>query len=115
MSTDSNKTGHSINPAASEQGISKGLANYGDRGFSLFLRKAFIKGAGYTDSALERPVIGITNTASAYNPCHGNAPQLIEAVKRGVMLAGGLPMDFPTISIHESFSQPNSMFLRNLM
>ena len=115
MSKDNNKTGHSINPAVSEQGISKGLANYGDRGFSLFLRKAFIKGAGYTDSALERPVIGITNTASAYNPCHGNAPQLIEAVKRGVMLAGGLPMDFPTISIHESFSQPNSMFLRNLM
>jgi len=81
----------------------------------LFLRKVIIKGAGVTDSALARPVIGITNTGSAYNPCHGNAPQLIEAVKRGVMLAGGLPMDFPTISIHESFSQPTSMFLRNLM
>ena len=96
-------------------GMKKGLTHYGDQGFSLFLRKAFIKGAGYTDAALERPVIGIANTGSAYNPCHGNAPQLIEAVKRGVMLAGGLPMDFPTISIHESFSQPNSMFLRNLM
>ncbi|MSQ74490.1 MAG: dihydroxy-acid dehydratase [Rhodoferax sp.] len=96
-------------------GMTKGLTHYGDPGFSLFLRKAFIKGAGFTDSALARPVIGITNTGSAYNPCHGNAPQLIEAVKRGVMLAGGLPMDFPTISIHESFSQPNSMFLRNLM
>ena len=96
-------------------GMTKGLTHYGDPGFSLFLRKAFIKGAGFTDSALARPVIGITNTGSAYNPCHGNAPQLIEAVKRGVMLAGGLPMDFPTISIHESFSQPTSMFLRNLM
>ena len=96
-------------------GIRKGLANYGDSGFSLFLRKAFIKGAGYTDEALDRPVVGICNTGSAYNPCHGNAPQLIEAVKRGVMLAGGLPMDFPTISIHESFSQPTSMYLRNLM
>ena len=74
-------------------GMRKGLTSYGDRGFSLFLRKAFIKGAGYTDEALDRPVIGITNTGSAYNPCHGNAPQLIEAVKRGVMLAGGLPMD----------------------
>ena len=42
-------------------------------------------------------------------------PQLIEAVKRGVMLAGGLPMEFPTISIHESFSAPTSMYLRNLM
>jgi len=93
----------------------KGLTNYGDAGFSLFLRKAFIKGAGYTESALERPVIGIANTGSAYNPCHGNAPQLIEAVKRGIMLAGGLPMDFPTISLHESFSQPTSMYLRTLM
>jgi len=42
-------------------------------------------------------------------------PQLIEAVKRGVMLAGGLPMEFPTVSIHESFSAPTSMYLRNLM
>ncbi len=97
------------------KGLSKGLTNYGDSGFSLFLRKAFIKGAGYTDDALSRPVIGIVNTGSGYNPCHGNAPQLIEAVKRGVMLAGGLPVDFPTISVHESFSQPTSMYLRNLM
>jgi dihydroxy-acid dehydratase len=96
-------------------GLRKSLTSYGDNGFSLFLRKAFIKGAGYTDSALDRPVIGIVDTGSAYNPCHGNAPQLIEAVKRGVMLAGGLPMDFPTISIAESFSQPTSMYLRNLM
>ena len=96
-------------------GLSKGLTNYGDAGFSLFLRKAFIKGAGYSDSALERPVVGIADTGSAYNPCHGNAPQLIEAVKRGVMLAGGLPMPFPTISIHESFARPTSMLLRNLM
>ncbi len=96
-------------------GLRKGLTSYGDAGFSLFLRKAFIKGAGYTDAALDRRVIGIANTGSAYNPCHGNAPQLIEAVKRGVMLAGGLPMDFPTISIHESFAAPTSMYLRNLM
>ncbi|MEM5315157.1 IlvD/Edd family dehydratase [Paraburkholderia sp. JHI869] len=97
------------------QGMRGGLTNYGDTGFSLFLRKAFIKGAGYTDDALERPVIGITNTGSAYNPCHGNVPQLLEALKRGILLAGGLPMEFPTISIHESFSQPTSMFMRNLM
>jgi dihydroxy-acid dehydratase len=99
----------------SGEGFKKGLTSYGDKNFSLFLRKAFIKGAGYTDAALERPVIGIANTGSSYNPCHGNAPQLIEAVKRGVMLAGGLPMDFPTISVHESFASPTSMYLRNLM
>ncbi len=95
--------------------MQKGLTSYGDAGFSLFLRKAFIKGAGYTDKALDRPVIGITNTGSSYNPCHGNMPQLIEAVKRGILMAGGLPMDFPTISVHESFASPTSMFLRNLM
>ncbi|MFM0076560.1 dihydroxy-acid dehydratase [Paraburkholderia sediminicola] len=98
-----------------KSGLRKGLTNYGDEGFSLFLRKAFIKGAGYTDDALSRPIVAIANTGSAYNPCHGNAPQLIEAVKRGVMLAGGLPVEFPTISIAESFSHPTSMYLRNLM
>ena len=96
-------------------GMRKGLTSYGDEGFSLFLRKAFIKGAGYTDAALDRPVIGITNTGSAYNPCHGNMPQLLEALKRGIMLAGGLPMEFPTLSLHESFASPTSMYLRNLM
>ena len=98
-----------------DKGLEKGLTSYGDRGFSLFLRKAFIKGAGYTDDALSRPVVGIANTGSAFNPCHGNAAQLVDAVKRGVMLAGGLPVEFPTISIHESFAHPTSMYLRNLM
>lgn len=102
-------------PEPDPSGLRKGLTSYGDNGFSLFLRKAFIKGAGYSDSALDRPVIGIANTGSAYNPCHGNVPQLLEALKRGIMLAGGLPMDFPTISIHESFAYPTSMYLRNLM
>ncbi|MEC5406208.1 IlvD/Edd family dehydratase [Paraburkholderia sp. MPAMCS5] len=102
---------HSVAPT----GMKRGLTSYGDQGFSLFLRKAFIKGAGYTDQALDRPVIGIVNTGSGFNACHGNMPQLVEAVKRGVMLAGGLPVDFPTISIHESFASPTSMYLRNLM
>jgi dihydroxy-acid dehydratase len=96
-------------------GLRKGLTSYGDTGFSLFLRKAFIKAAGYSDDALDRPIVAITDTASDYNPCHGNAPKLIEAIRRGVMLAGGLPMSFPTISIHESFAHPTSMYLRNLM
>lgn len=97
------------------KGLRKGLTSYGDAGFSLFLRKAFIKAMGYSDDALNRPIVGITNTYSDYNPCHGNAPALIEAAKRGVMLAGAMPMMFPTISIHESFAHPTSMFLRNLM
>src|SRR5687768_4780648 len=96
-------------------GMRRGLVSYGDAGFSLFLRKAFIKGAGYTDAALDRPVIGIADTGSGYNPCHGNMPQLLEALQRGIMLAGGLPVKFPTISIGESFAHPTSMYLRNLM
>jgi dihydroxy-acid dehydratase len=96
-------------------GLRKGLTNYGDTAFSLFHRKVFIKAMGYSDDALDRPIVGITNTYSDYNPCHGNVPDLIDSVKRGVMLAGGLPMVFPTISIHESFAYPTSMFLRNLM
>ena len=96
-------------------GLRAGLATYGDAAFSLFLRRAFIKAMGYTDDALDRPIIGITNTFSDFNPCHGNVPDLIVAAKRGVLLAGGMPMEFPTISIAESFSHPTSMFLRNLM
>ena len=97
------------------RGLKQGLTSYGDAGFSLFLRKAFIKGMGYSDDALERPIIGVVDTFSGYNACHANVPDLIEAVKRGVMLAGALPVPFPTISIHESFSHPTSMYLRNLM
>ncbi|MPZ43371.1 MAG: dihydroxy-acid dehydratase [Betaproteobacteria bacterium] len=99
----------------SRRGMRRALTSYGDEAFSLFLRKAFIKAMGYSDDALARPVIGITDTYSGFNACHRNVPELIQAVKRGVMLAGGLPIEFPTISLHESFSHPTSMYLRNLM
>ena len=98
-----------------QTGLRQGLTSYGDAHFSLFLRKVFIKALGYSEDALSRPIIGIINTYSSFNPCHANVPQLIEAAKRGVQLAGGLAMDFPTISVHESFAYPTSMFLRNLM
>ena len=97
------------------EGMRRKLTDYGDADFSLYLRKAFIKAMGFSDDALARPVIGIANTFSSYNACHANVPQIVEAIKRGVMLAGGLPMDFPTISLHESFAYPTSMYLRNLM
>ncbi|USZ51252.1 IlvD/Edd family dehydratase [Halomonas sp. DN3] len=110
MSQDSDNNHNNVT-----RGMSNRLTNYGDADFSLFLRKAFIKGMGYTDDALSRPVIGIANTYSGYNACHGNVPGLVESVKRGVMLAGGLPVEFPTITLHESFAHPTSMYLRNLM
>ncbi|KAE8551997.1 hypothetical protein EYB25_005888 [Talaromyces marneffei] len=102
-------------PITTKNGLRQGPTSYGDAHFSLFLRKVFIKALGYTDDALSRPLIGIINTYSSYNPCHANVPQLIEATKRGVQLAGGLAIDFPTITLHESFAHPTSMFLRNLM
>lgn len=102
-------------PINTQTGLRQGLTSYGDAHFSLFLRKVFIKALGYSEDALSRPIIGIINTYSSFNPCHATVPQLIEAAKRGVQLAGGLAMDFPTISVHESFAYPTSMFLRNLM
>lgn len=96
-------------------GLRRDLVGFGDPHFSLFLRKVFIKALGYSEDALSRPVVGIINTHSDFNPCHANAPQLIDAIKRGVQLNGGLALDFPTISIQEVFSYPTSMFLRNLM
>ena len=98
-----------------ESGMKKNLTNYGDKGFSIFLRKAFIKGLGYSDEMLDKKIIGITNTFSDYNPCHGNVPDLIKSVKTGILSNGAIPLEFPTISIHESFANPTSMYLRNLM
>lgn len=97
------------------KGLKSRLTSYGDAGFALFLRQAFLKSAGYTDEVLDRPVVGIGSTASDFNPCHATAPQVIEAVKRGVLAAGGIPFVFPTISLHESFCSPTTMLLRNLM
>lgn len=98
-----------------QQGIYRSLTSYGDEGFSRYLRKAFLAGAGYDSADLDRPIIGIANLYSDYNPCHRLMPAMVENVRRGVLEAGGLPMVFPTMSLHESFSAPTSMFLRNLL
>jgi dihydroxy-acid dehydratase len=98
-----------------KKGLRSRLAQYGDEEFALFLRRGFLKGAGFTDEALDLPIVGILSTASDFNPCHKTAPQVAEAVARGVRMAGALPFTFPTISLHEAFSFPTSMLLRNLM
>ena len=98
-----------------KKGLRSRLAQYGDEEFALFLRRGFLKGAGFTDEALDRPIVGILSTASDFNPCHKTAPQVAEAVSRGVRMAGALPFVFPTVSLHEAFSFPTSMLLRNLM
>ncbi|MCW2781003.1 MAG: dihydroxy-acid dehydratase [Marmoricola sp.] len=111
MSADADAAGNSAPPT----GIDRSLTSYGDEGFSRYLRKAFLAGAGYDSTDLDKPIIGIANLFSDYNPCHRLMPGMVEQVQRGVLEAGGLPMVFPTMSLHESFSAPTSMFLRNLL
>jgi dihydroxy-acid dehydratase len=96
-------------------GLAHGLTNYGDRDFSLYLRRSFAQSMGYSREMLARPVIGIAYTGSGFNNCHRHFPELVEAVKRGVLAAGGLPLEFPTISLGEVFLSPTSLKFRNLM
>jgi len=96
-------------------GIARGLTNYGDRDFALYLRRSFAKSMGYSAAMLAKPVIGIANTASGFNNCHRLVPELVEAVKRGVLAAGALPIEFPTISLGEVYLNPTSLMFRNLM
>ncbi len=96
-------------------GLSRGLTNYGDPDFALYLRRSFARSMGYSTAALGRAIVGIANSASDFNNCHRQVPELIEAVKRGVLAAGGLPLEFPTISLGEVFLEPTSMLYRNLM
>ena len=98
-----------------QHGLSRGLTNYGDPDFSLYLRRSFAKSMGYSVELLSRPVVGIAQSASGFNNCHRHFPELVDAVKRGVLAAGGLPLDFPTISLGEIFLSPTSMMFRNLM
>ena len=98
-----------------QKGLRSRLAQYGDEEFALFLRRGFLKAAGFTDESLDLPIVGILSTASDFNPCHGTAAKLAEAVAKGVRMAGALPFIFPTISLHEAFTFPTSMLLRNLM
>ena len=97
------------------KGLSRGLTNYGDPAFSLYLRRSFAKSMGYSAEMLARPVVGIADSRSGFNNCHRHFPELIEAVKRGVLAAGGLPIEFPTTSLGEVFLSPTSMMFRNLM
>ncbi len=96
-------------------GIAHGLTNYGDRDFSLYLRRSFAASMGYSRAMLEKPVVGIAYTPSGFNNCHRHFPEMLEAVKRGVLAAGALPIEFPTISLGEVFLNPTSLKFRNLM
>ena len=99
----------------SPSGIDRNLTHYGDPGFSRYLRRVFLASAGFDEADLDRPVVGIADTSSDYTTCHRDMPQLVEAVKRGVLEAGGLPLVFPTLSLGELLLSPTAMLFRNLM
>ncbi len=96
-------------------GIARGLTNYGDRDFSIYLRRSFASSMGYSREMLGKAIVGIAYTPSGFNNCHRHFPEMLEAVKRGVLAAGALPVEFPTISLGEVFLNPTSLKFRNLM
>ncbi|KZK78231.1 L-arabonate dehydratase [Pseudovibrio sp. W64] len=97
------------------QGLENGLTNYGDKGFARYLRRSFAKSMGYTDASLDKPIVGICYTESGFNNCHRHFPEMLEAIKRGVLASGALPVPFPIMSLGEVFLSPTSMVYRNLM
>src|SRR5690242_5065760 len=96
-------------------GLDHGLTDYGDRDFSRYLRRSFAQSMGYSREMLNKPVIGIAYTGSDFNNCHRHFPELLGAVKRGIIAGGALPLEFPTISLGEVFLSPTSLKFRNLM
>jgi len=97
------------------KGLGNRLTAYGDPDFARFLRRSFARSRGLSATILDAPVVGIAHTPSDFNNCHRLMPELVEAVSRGVLAAGGLPLAFPTISLGETFLSPTSMMFRNLM
>src|SRR5919201_1073851 len=107
--------GESVSVTKKSYGLEHGLTNYGDRDFSLYLRRSCAQSMGYSRALLAKPVVGIAYTPSGFNNCHRHFPDLLEAVRRGVLAAGALPIAFPTISLGEVFLSPTSLKYRNLM
>ncbi|HOT50806.1 MAG TPA: dihydroxy-acid dehydratase [Candidatus Hydrogenedentes bacterium] len=95
-------------------GIARNITAYGDAEFSRYMRRAFLASAGFDAITLDRPIVGIVDTSSDYNTCHRQMPEMVAAIKRGVIEAGGCPFAFPTISLHEILTSPTTMLFRNL-
>ncbi|MCU0987895.1 MAG: dihydroxy-acid dehydratase [Acetobacteraceae bacterium] len=96
------------------RGLARNASNYGDRDFALYLRRSFMLSMGWSREALARPTVGICDTGSGLNNCHRHFPELVRAAERGILAAGGLPLQFPTVSVCEPSLTPCSMYYRNL-
>lgn len=95
--------------------MKKSNTAYGDEGFSEFLKMAFRRHLGHDEEDYQKPVIGISNTFSEVNRCHSHVKPMVEAIKQGVIMEGGTPLEFPVISIGEMFTSPTTMLYRNLV
>ena len=85
-------------------------------GYYGFSRRAWLRSEGFPADVFEgKPVVGICNSWSELNNCNAHLREVAAAVKRGVLAAGGVPLEFPTISLGEMFMAPTTMMFRNLM
>src|SRR6266850_550528 len=89
---------------------------FGKKDLDGFAHRSWIKAEGFSELMFDgRPVIGIANSWSELTNCNAHLRQVAEAVKRGVLSAGGFPLEFPTISLGEILMKPTTMLFRNLM
>jgi dihydroxy-acid dehydratase len=89
---------------------------FGKKDLDGFSHRSWIKAEGFSELMFDgRPVIGIANSWSELTNCNAHLRQVAEAVKRGVLSAGGFPLEFPTISLGEILMKPTTMLFRNLM
>ncbi len=90
--------------------------SYGKNDKDGFIHRSWMKSQGFPDDSFDgRPVIGISNTWSEITPCNGHLRDLAEYVKRGIWQAGGLPVEFPSMSLGETQMRPTAMLFRNLL
>jgi len=89
---------------------------FGERSLDGFMHRAYLRAEGFSEVLFDgRPVVGIANSWSELTNCNAHLRQVAEAVKRGVLAAGGFPLEFPTISLGEILMKPTTMLFRNLM
>ncbi|HWV73526.1 MAG TPA: IlvD/Edd family dehydratase [Pseudosphingobacterium sp.] len=89
---------------------------FGKKGKDGFIYRAWMKNQGIpNDEFLGKPVIGICNTWSELTPCNAHFRELAESVKRGIIESGGLPLEFPVMSLGETLIKPTAMLYRNLV
>ncbi|MCG5219282.1 IlvD/Edd family dehydratase [Streptosporangium sp. KLBMP 9127] len=97
-------------------GARRSAAWFGLDGKLGFVHRSKMYNQGYSSSMFDgRPVIGICNSWSDLAPCNAHLRQVAESVKRGVLMAGGMPLEFPTMSLGETLMRPSAMLFRNLM